>query len=60
MKNKNNMNDNDKYVVIVNCSDGDLIISQNGNKHFTLQQAEQIILEHINLGNKVNMYKVIE
>lgn len=54
------MNDKDKYIVMVNCSDGDVIITQNGNKHFTLQQAQQVILEHTNMGNQVNIYKLIE
>ena len=54
------MNDKDKYIVMVNCSDGDVIISKDGNKHFTLEQAQQITLEHTNIGADINIYLLIE
>ena len=54
------MNNKDKYIVIATCSDGDVIISKDGNKHFTLEQAQQVILEHTNIGADINIYQLIE
>lgn len=52
MKDIKNLLENglDKWVVIANCSDGDVVISRNGEIAFDIDTAREIAKDHQNMG----------
>lgn len=50
---KNAMEKN--YVVVAKCSDGDVVISRNGEIAFDFWDADEIALDHLNMGAEIEV-----
>lgn len=59
MKDIKNLLENglDKWVVIAKCSDGDVVISRNGEIAFDIDTAREIADDHQNMGAEIVMMR---
>lgn len=44
-----------KYVVVAKCSDGDVVISRDGEIAFDFYDADEIALDHLDMGAEIEV-----
>lgn len=53
----NAQNNIDKWVVIAKCTDGDVLISKDGEFAFDIEMANTIAKEHQNMGAEIKIIR---
>ena len=46
-----------KFIVVAHCTDGDVLIGENGVTQFSFSKAVEVYNNHLNLGANLGVYE---